>query len=108
MVAAEDQLVARKTDPVRNPLNEDTEVGRRHAGIAALLIDLVAGRLDQHRHLRLCRPRRNAASITSGCAEQTDVMPRMRAAASAPSQFQRSTWFRRIDDTHASITTLVR
>ena len=48
MVAAEDQALAREADPVGDPVDEGAEVGRGHAGVAALMVNLVAGRLDQH------------------------------------------------------------
>ena len=49
MVAAEDDAIEGKADAAGDGLDEVAEVGRRHAGIAAVLVDLVAGGLDQHR-----------------------------------------------------------
>ena len=48
MVAAEDQLFHIEADFGRDRLDEAAEIGRLHARIAALVVDLVAGRLDQH------------------------------------------------------------
>ena len=49
MVATQNQAFALEADPVGDLLDKAPKVGRRHAGVAALLVDLVAGRLDQHR-----------------------------------------------------------
>ena len=48
MVAAKDQAVERNARAGRMLLDEAAEGGRRHAGITALMVDLVACRLDQH------------------------------------------------------------
>ena len=47
MVAAEKNAVPRQADAIRNAMDEVAEVRRLHAGIAAVLVDLVRGRLDQ-------------------------------------------------------------
>ena len=47
MVATEHDAIARQADAIRNAMDEVAEVRRRHAGIAAVLVDLVGGRLDQ-------------------------------------------------------------
>ena len=49
VVAAEDQPARLETDPPRDAGHEIAEARRRHASIAAVLVDLVAGRLDQNR-----------------------------------------------------------
>ena len=49
MVAAEDQPARVETDLPRDADHEITEARRRHAGVAAILVDLVAGCLDQNR-----------------------------------------------------------
>ena len=48
MIAAEDQAIDRETRFVRMRLDKAAEAGRRHAGVAAVVVDLVAGGLDQH------------------------------------------------------------
>jgi hypothetical protein len=47
MIASENDAGAVKTDARRNGLYETAEIGRRHTGVAALLVDLIAGRLDK-------------------------------------------------------------
>lgn len=47
VVAAEDDPLLREGDAVGDAGDETGEIGGRHAGIAAVLIDLVAGRLNQ-------------------------------------------------------------
>ncbi len=49
MVAAEQDLLPGEFDPVGDGADEAGEILRRHARIAAVLIDLVTGRFDQHR-----------------------------------------------------------
>jgi hypothetical protein len=81
MVAAQND--ARRSKPTRAAMSstKSAEVGWRHAGIAAILIDLVAGGFDQHG--RSGRDAARAASIDQGWAEQIDVMPTGRPAANA-------------------------
>ena len=47
VIAAEDDPGRVETDARSDRLHESAEIGRRHAGVAALLVDLIAGRLDQ-------------------------------------------------------------
>ena len=47
MITSKDHSGGVKTDARRDTLHESAEIGGRHAGIAALLVDLVAGRLDE-------------------------------------------------------------
>ena len=47
MIAPEDDAGGIEADPRRNRLDKGAEVRRGHAGVAALLVHLVAGRLDQ-------------------------------------------------------------
>ena len=47
VVAAEDEAVARKADAVDDVVHECGEVGGPQAGVAAVLVDLVGGRLDE-------------------------------------------------------------
>ena len=47
MVASQDHSGGIKTDARGDALDEPAEISGRHAGIAALLVDLVAGRLDE-------------------------------------------------------------
>ena len=47
MVAAEKNAIPGEAGAIRNAMDKVTEVRRLHAGIAAVLIDLVRGRLDQ-------------------------------------------------------------
>ncbi len=49
MVAAEDQPARIESDLPRDAGHELPKPGRSHAGIAAILVDLVACRLDQNR-----------------------------------------------------------
>ena len=49
VVAAQDDPAARHADAVRDAVDELAEAVRRHAGVAAVLVDLVARRLDQGR-----------------------------------------------------------
>ena len=46
MITTENDPFGRKAAPRRYAFHETAEVSRRHAGIAAVLVDLVAGRLD--------------------------------------------------------------
>ena len=55
MVAAQDQVLTGKANPVCNLLNILYEVRWSHSGIAPKLVDLVAGRLDQHWGMRCHR-----------------------------------------------------
>ena len=55
-------------------LDEVAEVLRGHARVAAILVDLVAGGLDQQRQL-VGSVARIDASSTMGCAEQIEGMP---------------------------------
>lgn len=48
MISTEDQPVEIETDGPRDALDEVAEVLRRHSGVAAVLVDLVAGRLHEH------------------------------------------------------------
>ena len=48
MVAAENQPPGIEADLRRDSLHEGAEARGRHAGIAALLVHLIAGRLDEH------------------------------------------------------------
>ena len=48
MVATEHNAFARQSDLRRNAEDEIAEGHRRHPGVAAAVVDLVAGRLDQH------------------------------------------------------------
>ena len=54
VIAAEDEAGKRKPGRPGDLLDEAAEVRRRHAGVAAFLVDLVAGRLDQHPRLAGC------------------------------------------------------
>ena len=47
MIASENDPGGVKTNARRDRLDETAEIGRRHAGVAALLVDLIAGRLDK-------------------------------------------------------------
>ena len=82
MIAAEDHSGGIKADARRDTLHESAEISGRHAGIAALLVDLVAGRLDQDAPVGATARADRAASITIGWAVQTDVTPA--AAVSQP------------------------
>ena len=47
MIAAQNELALRQTRPRHQRLDEIAKSGRPHAGIAAILVDLIAGRFDQ-------------------------------------------------------------
>jgi hypothetical protein len=75
MVAAEDEARRVEADRRGDLLDEATEVGWRHAGITAILIDLVAGRFDQHISSGRDALAKEPLRSTSGWAEQIEVMP---------------------------------
>jgi hypothetical protein len=47
VIASENYSGGVKTDARRNGLYKSAKIGRRHAGVTAFLIDLIAGRLDE-------------------------------------------------------------
>ncbi len=47
MIASEDHSGGVKTDARRDAVYKSAKIGRRHAGVTALLIDLIASRLDE-------------------------------------------------------------
>jgi hypothetical protein len=47
MIASEDDLGGVKTDARCDAFHEAAEISGRHACVTALLVDLVAGRLDE-------------------------------------------------------------
>ena len=49
MIAAEDELLERKTGSVGDVFDEAAEGGGLHTGVAAVLIDLVAGGFDEEK-----------------------------------------------------------
>ena len=65
----------RQTGLVGDAVHQVAEVRGPHAGVAAGLVDLVGGRLDEHGARRSPARAATAASSTSGCAEHTEVMP---------------------------------
>ena len=81
VVAGEDDALGGEAVLVGDPLDEVAEVLRGHARITAILVDLVAGSLDQQRRL-VGSVARIDASSTMGCAEQTEGMPDGRARSS--------------------------
>jgi hypothetical protein len=48
MIASEDDLGGVKTDARCDAFHETAEISGRHAGVTALLVDLIAGRLDEY------------------------------------------------------------
>jgi hypothetical protein len=48
VVAAEHDPLAREAQPVCDAEDEVPEVARAHPGVAAELVDLIGGRLDEH------------------------------------------------------------
>jgi hypothetical protein len=58
MIASEDDLGGVKTNARRDAFHEAAEIGRRHAGVAALLVDLVAGRLNEYAPIGAKRQRK--------------------------------------------------
>ena len=48
MIAAKNNTFSRETDGTGDVVDEVTEIGRLHAGVAAKLIHLVGCRFDQH------------------------------------------------------------
>ena len=74
MIAAENDPGGVKTDARRDGLDESPEIGRRHAGVTALLVDLVAGRLNEDAPAR-AEAQRQRGLDDDGWAVQTDVTP---------------------------------
>ena len=72
VVAAQHQRSGWKPLPPASRLDEGGEVRRRHAGVAAVLVDLVAGRLDEQGRVVGCRGGGSDASSTWRWAEQTE------------------------------------
>lgn len=74
MVAAENNTLTSKSDFIGNSKNKFAKVCRCHSGITAKLIDWFD--VASISTLRvLLRSNASAASITNGCAEQTEHMP---------------------------------
>ncbi len=104
MVAAQDHLRAVEPDRVRDAPDQVAEVGRPHAGIAAILVDLVAGRLDQGRaairhrlsqrrldHQRMRRAHRGDAD---GLAGLTPASQRQQGLRAHPDRLEDKTGLR--------------
>ena len=52
MITSEDYSGRVKADARRDAVHQRAEISGRHAGVAALLVDLVAGRLDEDAPVR--------------------------------------------------------
>jgi hypothetical protein len=82
MVAAEDQALTGEVDSVGDAFDEGAKVGGRHAGVAAVMVDLVAGRLDQHRAvIRVALAKRSLDDDRMGGADGGQADPVARGVA---------------------------
>ena len=59
MIASKDHSGGVKTDARGDAIDEAAEISGRHAGVAALLVDLVAGRLDEDAPISAQRERQS-------------------------------------------------
>ena len=76
MIAAENDPGGVKTDARRDTFHEIAEIGGRHAGVAALLVDLIAGRLDENSLARAKRQRQGGFDDEGmGGANRSDARP---------------------------------
>ena len=111
MVAAEDQAVARGTRSARRSPPRRRGTGRRHAGIAALVVHLVAGGLDQHvgapgvavpqrglDHQRMRRADRGDAGALAGPAPARQVRQPIRSRHAAPRAARKASTSARVGD----------
>ena len=108
MIATKNKMVPRKSDAFGDLLDEAAETGRRHAGIAAFMIDLVAGCLDQHGHrfgkaAQECGLDHHRVSRADG-----GDAARHRDLAFAKQKLQRTLAVHLDCRVHDSVTTLVR
>ena len=74
MIAAENDPGGVKTDARARSFHETAEIGGRHASVAALLVDLIAGRLDED-SLARAKSQRQGGFDDEGWAVQTEVTP---------------------------------